>query len=58
MTQEEKVARFVSKLNPPMNTRMNTRLQALRLTTFADVLDSGRPVKEEVAKPTSRESKP
>ena len=54
MTQEEKVACFVSKLNP----RMNTRLQALRLTTFADVLDSGRPIKEEVAKPTSKESKP
>ena len=37
---------------------MNTCLQALRLTTFANVLDSGRPVKEEVAKPTSKESKP
>ena len=54
MAQEEKVARFVSKLNPPMNTR----LQALRLTTFADVLDSGRPVEEEVAKPSAKESKP
>ena len=54
MTQEEKVARFVSKLNPPMNTR----LQALRLTTFADVLDSGRPVEEEVAKPSTKETRP
>ena len=32
MNQDAKVARFVSKLNPPMDTI----LQSLRLTTFAD----------------------
>ena len=39
MDQEAKVARFVSKLNPPLDTR----LQSLRLTTFADVLVRGDP---------------
>ncbi|WP_369009027.1 hypothetical protein, partial [Escherichia coli] len=43
MTQEAKVARFVSKLNPPLDTR----LQSLRLSTFADVLDAGRPIEQE-----------
>lgn len=54
MPQEEKVAHLVSKLNPPMNTR----LPALRLTTFADILDAGRLVEEEIANPTAKESKP
>lgn len=54
MTQEEKVARFVSKLN----SSMNTHLQALRLTTFADVLDAGRLVEEEVTKIATKDSKP
>ena len=40
MTQEAKVACFVSKLA----SLLDTLLQALRLTTFADVLDAGRPV--------------
>ena len=46
MNQEAKVARFVSKLNPPLDTR----LQSLRITTFRDVLDAGRPVEQEIAK--------
>ena len=50
MTQEVKVARFVSKLNSPLNTR----LQALRLTTFADVLDAGRPIEQEVNNPSTQ----
>ena len=53
MTQEAKVARFVSKLNPPMDTR----LQSLRLSTFADVLDAGRPVEQEVSKPAAKDLK-
>ena len=44
MNQEVKMARFVSKLNAPLNTR----LQSLRLTTFADVLDAGCPIEQEV----------
>ncbi len=54
MNQEAKVARFVSKLNSPMDTR----LQSLRLTTFADVLDAGRPVEQEINKNGSKDSKP
>ena len=54
MTQEAKVARFVSKLNPPMDTR----LQSLRLSTFADVLDAGRPIEQEVDRPTIKDFKP
>ena len=53
MTQEAKVARFVSKLNPPMDTR----LQSLRLSTFADVLDAGRPIEQEVNKPATKDLK-
>ena len=37
---------------------MDTRLQPLRLTTFADVLDAGRPVEQEVNRSTSKDSKP
>ena len=37
MTQEAKVSRFISKLTSPLDTR----LQALRITTFVDVLDVG-----------------
>ena len=44
MMQEVKVAHFVSKLNSPLNTR----LQVLRLTTFANVLDVGWPIEQEV----------
>ena len=50
MTQEVKVARFVSKLNSPLNTH----LQALRLTTFADVLDVGRLIEQEVNNPRTQ----
>ena len=53
MDQEAKVARFVSKLNPPLDTR----LQSLRLTTFADVLDAGRPIEQEIAKLTKKDDK-
>ena len=53
MTQEAKVARFVSKLNHPMDTR----LQSLRLSTFADVLDAGRPIEQEVSKPATKDLK-
>ena len=51
MDQEAKVARFVSKLNPPLDTR----LQSLRLTTFVDVLDAGRPIEQEIAKLTLKD---
>ena len=44
MTEETKVARFASKLNPPLDTR----LQSLRLTTFAQILDAGRPIEQEL----------
>lgn len=54
MTQEAKVACFVSKLNPPMDTR----LQSLRLSTFAKVLDAGRSVEQEVGKFAHKEFKP
>ena len=47
MMQEVKVACFMSKLNLPLNTT----LQALRLTTFANVLDAGRPIEQEVNNP-------
>ena len=50
MTQEVKVARFVSKLNSPLNTR----LQALWLTTFIDVLDAGQPIEQEVNNPRTQ----
>lgn len=53
MDQEAKVARFMSKLNPPLDMR----LQSLRLTTFADVLDPGRPVEQEIAKLTQKDTK-
>ena len=53
MTQEAKVACFVSKLTSPLDTH----LQALRLTTFADVLDAGRLVEQEIAK-CSKDAKP
>ena len=53
MNQDAKVARFVSKLNPPMDTR----LQSLRLTTFADVLDAGRPVETELNRGSAKDSK-
>ena len=53
MTQEAKVARFVSKLT----SILDMRLQALNLTTFADVLDIGRPVEQEIAS-FSKDTKP
>ena len=53
MTQDAKVARFVSKLTSPLDTP----LQALKLTTCADVLDAGRPVEQEIAK-CSKDTKP
>ena len=54
MTQEAKVARFVSKLNSPMDTC----LQLLRLTTFVDVLDARRHMEKEVSKIALKETKP
>ena len=53
MDREAKVARFVSKLNPPLDMH----LQSLRLTTFSDVLDAGRPIEQEIAKLTQKEAK-
>ena len=44
MTQEVKVARFVSGLRSPLKER----LQALRLTTFTDVLEAGKPIEREL----------
>ena len=44
MLQHTKVARFVSRLNSPLKER----LQSLRLTTFTDVLDAGRPIEQEL----------
>ena len=44
MTQEVKVARFVSGLQSPFKER----LQALRLTTFTDVLEAGKPIEKEL----------
>ena len=44
MTQEVKVARFVSGLQSPLKQR----LQALRLTTFTDVLEAGKPIEREL----------
>ena len=45
MTQEVKVARFVSGLQSPLKER----LQALRLTTFIDVLEAGKPIEKELS---------
>ena len=53
MTEEAKVARFVSKLASPLDTH----IQTLRLTNFADILDAGRPVEQEIAK-CSKDTKP
>ena len=53
MSQEAKVARFVSKLNSPMDTC----LQSLRLTTFQDVLDFGRPIEQEILKNGPKENR-
>ena len=44
MLQHTKVAQFVSRLNSPLKER----LQSLRLTTFIDVLDAGRPIEQEL----------
>ena len=46
--------RSVSKLNPPMDTC----LQSLKLTTFANVLDAGRPIEQEVSKNLAKDGKP
>ena len=46
MTQETKVACFVSKLTPPLDMH----LKLLRLTTFVDVLDARRSIEQEVGK--------
>ena len=43
MMEETKVARFMSKHNSPLDNRR----QYLRLTTFAETLDAGRPINEE-----------
>ena len=53
MNQDAKVVRFVSKLNPPIDTR----LQSLRLTTFSNVLDAGKPVKQEINRGATKDSK-
>ena len=53
MTQEAKVSRFVSKLTSPLDTC----LQALKLTTFANILDARRLVEQEIAK-CSKDTKP
>ena len=45
MTQEVKVACFITSLNSPMDTHM----QSLQLTTFADVLEAGKPIEQELA---------
>ena len=64
MTKESKVARFGSKLNPPLATR----LQSIRLTTFAETLDAGRLIEQEFkqtqpyphkdVKPITKETQP
>ena len=50
MTQEIKVARFVSGLQSPLKER----LQALRLTTFTDVLEAGKPIEKELSTTASK----
>ena len=52
MTQEIKVARFITGLNYPMNNRM----QALRLKTFAEVLEAGKPLEQEIMQQSKRSS--
>ena len=54
MSLDAKVARFVSKLNPPMDMH----LQSLRLTTFANVLDAQRLIEQEVSKNPAKNGKP
>ena len=44
MNQQAKVARFVSRLTSPLKEC----LQAFRLTTFADILDTGKPIEQEL----------
>ena len=44
MMEDTKVARFSSKLNSPLDTR----LQSLRLTMFAELLDAGTPIEQEL----------
>ncbi|MCO5560557.1 hypothetical protein L7F22_014172 [Adiantum nelumboides] len=44
MTQEVKVAQFVLGLHSPLKER----LKAFRHTTFADVLDAGKPIEQEI----------
>ena len=44
MNQQAKVARFVSRLTSPLRER----LQDYRLTTFADILDIGKPIEQEL----------
>ena len=50
MTQEVKVAHFITGLNPPMDTRM----QVLQLTTFVDVLEVGKPLEQEIVQQAKR----
>lgn len=50
MTQEIKVAHFILGLNSLMDTHM----QALQLTTFVDVLEAGKPIKQELAQQAKR----
>ena len=50
MTQEVKGARFVSGLQSPLKER----LQALRLTTFTDVLEAGKPIEKELTSANKR----
>ena len=50
MTQEVKVARFLSGLHSPLKER----LQVLRLTTFTDVMEAGKPAEKEVQAITKR----
>ena len=55
MTQEIKVAHFIIWLIHPMNKRM----QALRLNTFAEVLEARKPLEQEIiqqSKQTSNQS--
>ena len=54
MTQDAKVSFFVSKLNAPLDTR----LQSLRLTTFANVLNARRPIEQEISRNPPRDNKP
>ena len=52
MTQEIKVARFITRLNYPMNNR----IQALRLKTFAEVIEAGKPLELEIMQQSKRSS--